>query len=787
MTILDKKLVRDLARLWPQVLAIALIMSAGVATLILAVGAYRSLDETRAAYYERNRFADIFASVKRAPKLIEARIAQIPGVLAAETRILKSALLDIEGFAQPATALALSLSDHRGARLNVPHVRSGRLPEPDRTGEVAVNEAFATAHGFGIGSRFHAILNSKRYQLVIVGIALSPEFIYAIGPGDLMPDDRRFAVLWMSERALAGIFDLEGAFSSVSVKLQRGASEAAVIADLDALLARYGGTGAEARKDQLSHAFLDAELEQLYAMARIIPPIFLFVSAFLINMTLARLIALEREQIGLLKAVGYGRLAIVGHYLKLVLAISAIGILIGFGLGTWFGHGLTQLYAQFYRFPFLIFERDIDIYLVSAGLSCVAAVLGALRSVLAALRLAPAVAMQAPAPLKYRSLAIEHSALFRRASQLTLMSLRHLVRWPVRAGFTTLGLALSGALLVVSLFSVDSVEYMIDAQFAVAQRQDATITFTDQRAARVVQAVERLPGVMRAEPYRSVLVRLRNGHLQRKLAIHGKPAAPQLSRLVDLSQRSVTLPPSGLLLDEYVADLLRLRPGDLVEVEVLEGRRGTARVPVVAIIQSYIGMSAYMRLDALNDLLDEGPTVSGVHVSYDAGAERELFAGIKRTPAVAAIALQRLSLSKFRETLAHNINIMVGLYVGLAVVVAFGVVYNSARVQLSEHARDLASLRVLGFTRGEVSRVLLLELAILVALAQPLCWGLGWAFGWLVVQSFSSDIYRVPFIISSATYAMASLVVIVSAVAAGFIVRRRIDRLDLIEVLKTRD
>jgi putative ABC transport system permease protein len=414
-------------------------------------------------------------------------------------------------------------------------------------------------------------------------------------------------------------------------------------------------------------------------------------------------------------------------------------------------------------------------------------VLGALKSVLAALRLEPAVAMQAPAPVRYRSLAIERIGLMRRASQLTLMSLRHLVRWPVRAGLSMLGLALSGALLVVSLFSVDSVEYMIDAQFAVAQRQDATITFTDERAAHIVQAVERLPGVMQVEPYRSVLVRLRNGHLQRKLAIYGKPATQRLSRVVNLAQQAVTLPPSGLLLDEYVAKLLDLRAGDLVEVEVLEGRRGTTRLPVVAIIQSYIGMSAYMRLEALNDLLDEGPTVSGVHVSYDAGAEPHLFAAIKSTPAIRAIALQRLSLAKFRETLARNINTMVAIYVGLAVIVAFGVVYNSARIQLSEHARDLASLRVLGFTRGEVSRVLLVELAILVALAQPLCWALGCAFGWLVIQSFSSDIYRAPFIINSSTYATASLVVIASAAAAGFIVRRRIDQLDLIEVLKTRD
>jgi putative ABC transport system permease protein len=787
VTVLDKKLLRDLVRLWPQALAIALVMAAGVATYILAVGAYRSLDETRAAYYERNRYADVFAAVRRAPKQLEARIERLPGVLVAETRILKSALLDIEGFAQPATAVVLSLPDHRRARLNTLHVRSGRLPEPDRAGEVAVNEAFANAHGFGIGSRFHAILNGKKYQLAIVGIALSPEFIYAIGPGDLMPDDRRFAVLWMSERALAGIFDLEGAFSAVSVRLQRGASEAAVIADLDALLARYGGTGAEARKDQLSHAFLDAELEQLYAMARIIPPIFLFVSAFLINMTLSRLIALEREQIGLLKAVGYGRVPIVGHYIKLVLAISAVGILIGFGIGTWFGQALAQLYAKFYHFPFLLFERDVDIYLASAGFSCVAAVLGALRSVSSVLRLPPAVAMQAPAPARYRALAIERTGLFRRASQLTLMTLRHVVRWPVRAGLATLGLALAGSLLVVSLFALDSVDYMIDAQFAVSQRQDATITFTDERGAGIVQTAERLPGILRAEPYRSVPVRLRHGHRARKLAILGMPPTQDLARVVDLSERAVTLPPFGLLLDEYVANVLGLRAGDLVEVEVLEGRRGTRRVPVVGIIQSYIGMSAYMRLDVLNQLLDEGPTVSGVHVSYDSSAEAQLFAAIKKTPAIGAIALQRLSLAKFRETLAQNITIMVGFYVGLAVIVAFGVVYNSARIQLSESARDLASLRVLGFTRGEVSLVLLLELGILVLLAQPLCWALGYAFGWLVIESFSSDIYRAPFIISSSTYATASLVVIASAAAAGFIVRRRIDRLDLIEVLKTRD
>jgi putative ABC transport system permease protein len=787
MSALDKKLLRDLLRMWPQALAIALVMSAGVATFILAVGAYRSLDETRAAYYERNRFADVFASLSRAPKLLEARIPQIPGVAAAETRILKYALLDIEGFRQPATALVLSLPDHRGAALNLLYVRSGRLPEADRSGEVVVNEAFAKAHRFAIGSRFKAILNGKKHELSIVGIVLSPEFIYAIGPGDLLPDDRRFAVMWMSEKALAAIFDLEGAFNSVSVKLHASASEEEVIAQLDALTVRYGGTGAFGRKDQMSHAFVDAELEQLFALARVIPPIFLFVSAFLINLTLSRLITLEREQIGLLKALGYARGAVVAHYLKLVLAICAFGILIGFGLGTWFGVSLTRLYGDFFRFPFLIFERDADIYLTSAALTLVAAIAGALRSVWTALELPPAVAMQPPAPVRYQSMAIERTRFLGKLSQLTLMSLRHLIRWPVRAALATLGLGLAGSLLVVSLFSLDSVEYMIDAHFAVAQRQDATVTFNDERSIRVIQAVQHMPGIMRAEPFRSVAVRLRNGHLQRKLSVYGTLADPQLSRVIDVSLRPVTLPPSGLVVDEHVARLLNLRQGDIVDIELLEGRRGMKRVPVVAINQSYIGMSAYMSLGALNELLDEGPMVSGIHFTYDLNEEDRLFSAIKTTPAITSMAMQRPSLAKFRETLARNINIMVSIYASLAVIVAFGVVYNSARIQLSEHARDLASLRVLGFTRGEVSRVLLVELAILVMLAQPLCWALGHAFGWLTVQSFSSDIYRVPFVINAATYAKASLVVMAAAAVAGLIVRRRIDRLDLVEVLKTRD
>jgi putative ABC transport system permease protein len=786
MRMLDRKLLRDLRRIWAQALAIALVMASGVATYVLASGAYHSLDETRAAYYLRYRFADVFAQVRRAPKSIAEQIATIPGVAAAEPRITHLSLLDVEGLAEPASGMAVSIPDLHDPRLNLPHLREGRLPERARTDEVTINEAFAKAHRMQIGSTFKALLNGKKRELKVVGVALSPEFIYALGPGDLMPDDRRFAILWMSEKALAALFDLDGAFNAVSLKLLPGASEVEVIKELDDLLARYGGTGAYGRKDQLSHAFLDAELRQLDALRRVMPPIFLLVSAFLINITLARMIALEREQIGLLKALGYGPLPIAAHYVKIVLAITTVGILIGSVVGAWLGKGLTRLYAEFFHFPFLIFRHDADVYATAALVSILAAVVGALKAVSDVLALAPAVAMQPPAPTRYRQLFLGRLVRSTVFSQLTIMALRHIARWPFRAAATALGISFGVALLVTALLSFDSVELMIDVAFFRTERQQATLNFTDEKHGRALQVVQRLPGVLRAEPYRSVSVRLRNGYLARKLSIVGKPREMDLSRVLDLDFKPVKLPESGLVVGERVAEILQLRRGDVVEVEILEGRRGVRQVPVADVIKSYFGLAVFMDIDAL-DTLVYGARLTGVHISYDALLQDDLFTAIKSTPGIGSIALQRHALTRFRETIAQNINYSVTIYVTLATIIAFGVVYNSARIQLSENARELASLRVLGFTRGEVSRVLLTELALLTLAAIPLGWVIGYGFGWLLIQAFSSDLYRVPFVIEQATYAKASLVVLVATAASALIVRRRIDRLDLIAVLKTRD
>jgi putative ABC transport system permease protein len=774
-------------RLWAQSLAVALVMAAGVATMLIGLGAYYSLSETRAAYYDRTQFADVFEFAVRAPNSTAAEIRRIDGVAQVETRIVKAALLDIEGFELPATGYFISLPANGENTLNRLHLRSGRLPSPGSLREVAVSESFAKAHGLQIGSTLDAVLNGAKRRLTITAVVLSAEFIYALGPGDMMPDDRRFGIVWMREPALAGAFDLDGAFNSVTLRLLKSAVIEDVFQSLDNILERYGGEGAYGREDQLSHAFLDAELQQLSAMSRILPPVFLIVTAFLINMVLARLISLEREQVGLLKAIGYRPTEIAVHYAKLVLLISCMGIGIGFAAGTWLSHGLTVLYTKFFHFPYQIFVASPRLYIVAAFVSFAAALFGSMRAVAGAAALSPAIAMQPPAPPSYKRFWSDRLQPLKHLSQLTIMVLRHILRWPVRSALTTLGISLAIALLVSSLFSVGAINYMIDVTFDRTDRQDASFAFGEARPAQALQDIARLPGVLVAEPYYNAVAKLSNGHHAKRVAILGKPEVMDLSRVLDLDLKPVALPASGLVLSEALAKKLHVGRGDTIHAEFLGRNRVEVDIPVADIIQSYVGLMAFMDMKALNRLLRQGPRISGVNMLLDPAQSGAFFAAVREQPALSALALQRVSLAKFQETIAENIHIQIAVYCGLATIIAFGVVYNSARIQFAERARELASLRVLGFTEYEVSRLLLLEFALLTLAAVPIGWLAGYGLAFALVQGFQSDLYRLPFIMLRSTYAYSALIVMVAVALSALIVRRRVTSLDLVSVLKTRD
>ena len=787
ISILDRKLLRDLGRTWLQVLAIALVMACGVATIIIAMGALRALEDTREAFYDRYRFGTVFATLMRAPAHLRDQLSAIEGVSGVEVRVSRPILLDVPGMDEPATGYAVSIPEGRELSVNRLYIRAGRLPEGERSGEVAINEQFAQAHRMVPGSTLEGVINGRKRLLTVTGIVLSPEYVYTVGPGDLLPDQKHFGVLFMPQRQLAGVFDMTGAFNSVSLRTQRGADLDAVITAVDLILEPYGGTGAQGREDQTSHAFLDSEMMQLQSMVAIVPPIFLFVATFLVNMILARMIALEREQIGLLKALGYGSVAVAWHYAKFVIVIALLGTAIGSLAGAWVAPMLARLYSEFYFFPFLVTRPAPDLYVTSAAVTTLAALAGAGRSLWGVLSLSAAVAMQPPVPERYRRLLSARTGLPRLFSQLTIMALRGMIRHPLRSVLTALSAAVSLSLIVTALFTFDSVEAMIDIVYFQTERQDATLALAKAESPVVIAAIKRLPGVLRSEPMRIVPAILRKGHVERRLPISSWSATADLSQVLDMDGTPTEPAEVGLTLSRRLADILGVRIGDRIEVELIEKKSQVQEVPVTGIFQSYIGMSVFMTGTALDRLAGDGPRVTGARLAVDAERIDALYETLKSTPAIAAVALMTVSREQFRVQIAQNVTMMTTIFSALAIIITFGVIYNTARIQLSERARELASLRVLGFTRLEVYRVLLVELAIITLAAQPIGWGLAWLFSWAVVKGFETDLYSLPFVIDTSTYGFASGLVLAVAAFTALVLLRRVARLDLVSVLKTRE
>lgn len=785
MTALHRKLWREFAQLRGQAIAIALVLVGGIGTMVMALSNYHALADTRAAFYAEYRFAEVFANVRRAPLPLLDRVAAIPGVRQVQARVTGMVNLELDGYDEAVTAQVLSLPRPGDPDLNAVYLRQGMLPRADD--EVVIGEAFAEAHGLAPGDRLTAILNGRRQALRISGIGLSPEFIYQIRPGEVFPDFARFAVLWMAHAPVANAFDLDGAFNDLAITLQPQAREAAVIDALDPLLAPYGGVGARGRELQTSHRFLDEELRQLLVMTRMFATIFLAVAAFLLNVVVSRLVGTQREQIAVLKAFGYGRREIGLHYFQLVLLLVGVGVLPGLALGAWMGRSIAGVYMQFYRFPFLAWSLPPVVIALAVGFALLVALLGTFGGLRRAVRLAPAEAMRPEAPAVYRRSLVERLGLARLLDPAARMVLRNLERRPLRSLLSVAGIGLACGMLVMSSSQRGSIEHMIAVQFGFAQRDDLAIAFVEPSSARAIEELAALPGVRAVEPFRSAAVRLRHGHRSYQTALQGLADGADLKRVLDRSLRPVAMPSDGLLLTDYLAELLDVRPGDTLDVEFLEGHRRTLGVPVAGTVSEYLGVGAYARRETVNRLLDEGGAVSGAWLSVDADARAEVLRTLRERPRVAAVTDRNAMIRSFRETMAESINTFTVVATLLAASIAVGVVYNAARITLAERGRELASLRVLGYTRGEVRGLMLGELATLAFAALLPGFAFGYGMTALLVAGFRSDLYRIPLVLLPAGYAFAGLVVLVATLLSGLLVRHRLDRLDLVAVLKTKE
>jgi putative ABC transport system permease protein len=770
-----------------QVLAIALVIVSGVATFVMALGTMDALTRSQQSFYEEARFGEAFAALKRAPNDVERRLQSLSGVATVQTRVVADARLDVAAFDEPITAQLLSLPERGPPTLNQLVVRQGRLPRAGREAEAAVSETFADAHDLRPGDELGAIINGRRRTLTIVGVVLSPEYVYQIQPGGFFPTPERFGVLWMPRPALGAAYDMDGAFNNASFTFTADATPQDVLDRIDQVLGPYGGRDAYLREDQVSHRYLTEELRQLEQLVAVMPVIFLGVAAFLLNVVIGRLIRTQREVIATLKAFGYGDGTIGLHYLGMVMVIVALGAVGGVILGTWMGRGLSELYLEFYRFPELHYRLELGTVAIAVGITAVAALGGTLYAVWQAVDLQPARAMQPEPPATYRETIVERLGLQSVFDQPTRMILRHLERRPLKALLSVIGIAASIAILMTGTFFGDALDFMIDVQFNRAQRQDLTVTFTGPTSADALYELKGLRGVTVAEPFRSVPVRFRHEHRTYRTGIEGLTPDPVLRRPLTDELVPIDLPPAGVVLSDYLADVLAVRPGDTLTVEVLEGARPMRQVPVAGRTTQFIGVGAYMQLDALNRLVQEGRALSGAYLDVDPRYQDATLSELNRRPGVAAAQAQGRAIQSLLDTIGDTVLTFTFVMTLFAGAIAFGVIYNAARIALAERARELASLRILGLTQGEIGYVLLGELGLLTLVAIPVGFAMGYGLCYGTAASAQTELFRIPLVISWGTYAFSATVVLVAALVSGAVIWYRLGKLDLIEVLKTRE
>lgn len=784
MSALNLKMWRDLFTIRAQAFAIALVIASGVMTFIVFQGSLASLTLTKDRFYQDHQFADVFAGAKRVPEAISRRIGDISGVNLVETRVVAGAHIEVDGFDEPVRGTLLSLPEGRQPTLNQLYLRTGTLPSAGHGDEVVISDGLASAHGLRPGDTLGAIINGRHQRLRVSGVALSPEFVYQIGPADILPDYERYGVLWMNRDALAASLGMDGAFNDVVLTLQAGASPEPVIEELDMLLAPYGGTGAHDRMEQLSHRFLAEELDGLAAMAKVMPVIFIAVAAFLLNVVVGRTIRKQRLQIAVLRAFGYHDRTLMWHYLAMTGVIVLIGAAIGVALGSWAANGIAGIYADFFRFPNLVFRLDPAVAVTGVGIAAVAALAGTFGAVRSAMSSTPAQAMHPPPPPGFRHSFIDRGWFRRHLPQAPRMIARNLSRYPVKAGLAVIGIGLAVALLMLGSYQHTAVRYMIDVQYRLVQRMDLSVAFAEPTSARAAGELRVHPGVNHVEAYRTVPVRLRNGHRQYLTALQGLPRDGQLRVVLGDDMQPEPLPAAGLMLTDYLAAHLGVAPGDTVQVEIMEGERRTLDVPVDGLVRELVGVGAYMERRALNRLLGEGEIISGAWLLVDGHRMDSIHAGLREIPRITGIGRMSAAGERLQAHLDETVLTFILVVLVMAGVVAFAVVYNNARIAFAERAHELATLRVLGFTRAEVTKLLVGETGVLTVAALPLGWAFGIGFCLLINEGFSTDLFRIPFIITSDSLALSALGVIAATALSLVLIARRLAQLDMVSALK---
>ncbi|MCD6415658.1 MAG: FtsX-like permease family protein [Planctomycetes bacterium] len=787
--VLHRKLARDLRGGWGQFTAAAAVVLWATVLFVSFQVTYRSLLHSRDSYYRRCNFADFFVDLENAPSSALSAAQSIKGVWRVRGRIVKEVSLEMEGEEGAAVGRIISMPRRRDDLINDIYMVSGSYFPGAASEEVIINQRFAEANGLAVGDSLRATINERKEDLRIVGTAYSPEYVYPLRDArQFAPDDKGFAIIFARRGFVEDAFDMTNDFNNLVGVLRPGADVEAVLDRAKERFSRYGVYARYGRARQLSHNYLEQELQGVKVSARIVPAIFLTVAAVVIHIIMRRMVQMQRTQIGLLRALGYGRLRIALHYISYALVVGVAAAALGVVGGLYLARGILAMYHPFFRFPSLRVQSAPSALLLAFGLSCGMCVLGALRSAWKAMRLDPAVALRPRAPRLERIVHRDALApLWEKVPLTWRMNARNALRNKTRAAFTVFGVAISMMMLVVGRNNMNLFNWIVKHQYEDVELADFRVDFADQRPTHSILDVEAVAGVRRAEGVLQVGAELRNGWRKKEALIMGLPAGSELYRVCDAEGNRVPLPPDGLIVPARIADALGIRRGQQITLDPYLRGKDERPAVVRGVVKQYIGLVVYADRRYLSRLLGEGDMVNSALVDSDAVPTQQAMDRLDDMPGVMAVTSARRMLQNLMEEMADLMNVATLIQIFAAAIIAFAVIYNVTSVNIAEQERDLAGLRSLGYGRGQVADIATNDIMPLgiagICLGMPIAHMACQA----MAKAYETDIYRLPVIVSATSYGESAVVVMLFLLIARWICRRRAERIKIAQRLKTRE
>ena len=661
----------------------------------------------------------------------------------------------------------------------------------DRDEEVILSEGFAAKHDLQPGDRISVVLNRKRQSYLIVGTAISPEYVYLVrGQGDLVPDPEHFGILYIKEQYAREVLDFQDATNEIVGRLvpDAGVDVETLLNRMDRILEPFGVMNTTPRSRQASHRVLSDEINGGRISSTTVPLVFLGAAALVLNILMSRLAERQRTIIGTLKALGYTDREVLGHYVSFGFVVGIVGGLAGIGVGIWLASSMVAMYQDFFQFPRFVYQFYYDLFAWGMLISIVFAILGTLRGVWAVLGLQPASAMRAKPPEKGGAIFLERwPALWNRFGFCTHIALRNLMRNRIRTITGVGSTALATAMILMSLSMSDGLWFLMDYQFDKVSHSDLEIGLRDERGWPALQEVRALPGVDYAEPVFGLVCDLQHGRHCRRMAITGLSAEHRLTTPAQRDGTPIQIPRTGLVLSRKLAQILDARVGDHLQVKPVRGRRQVHSVRVASIVDTFVGLSCYADLAYLSSLVGESLAINSVQATIDPSRQHELFAAIKKLPNAQGLSVLADQRANMQDTFVKSMGASMGVLILFAGMLAFGSLLNNALVELSDQLRDMATFRVLGYHPREVAGIFfrqnLLVFVSGVAVAIPL----GYGFVVAIIRAYDTELYRLPVVFEPRSVVTAVLTVSVFVGLAQLVVYRQIRRLDWLEGIKIKE